>query len=300
MRTLYNDMDIHFSLEGVSFHALNIVFEHFERTIPSHIHGNGCYEIHYISTGHGKLKANDTYFELTPNTLFVTGPHVEHAQTPVPDDPMEEYCVYFKLDSSSHMKKNASVLPSFIRTSFWLGQDRQGIHALMLRLFDELAKRYTGFQEQVPLLLTQLVILMVRNYEQLQISRSVFTPNNLADSKSVIIEEYFLYEYQDLSLPDLSDRLKLSPRQTQRLLMEYYGKTFQQKKAEARMSAAAILLSDPQKRLQRLRKHLDILLRNIFLRLFAVITMSVPGNTGKSSFLKPFSHSFPARSAPPA
>ena len=26
--------------------------------------------------------------------------------------------------------------------------------------------------------------------------------------------------------------------------MEYYGKTFQQKKAEARMSAAAILLSD--------------------------------------------------------
>lgn len=70
MRTLYNDMDIHFSLEGVSFHALNIVFEHFERTIPSHIHGNGCYEIHYISTGHGKLKANDTYFELTPNTLL--------------------------------------------------------------------------------------------------------------------------------------------------------------------------------------------------------------------------------------
>ena len=64
MRTLYNDMDIQISLEGVSFHALNIVFEHFERTIPSHIHGNGCYEIHYISTGHGKLKANDTYYLL--------------------------------------------------------------------------------------------------------------------------------------------------------------------------------------------------------------------------------------------
>lgn len=126
----------------------------------------------------------------------------------------------------------------------------------MLRLFDELAKRYTGFQEQVPLLLTQLVILMVRNYEQLQISRSVFTPNNLADSKSVIIEEYFLYEYQDLSLPDLSDRLKLSPRQTQRLLMEYYGKTFQQKKAEARMSAAAILLSDPQKKIAEIAEAL--------------------------------------------
>lgn len=39
----------------------------------------------------------------------------------------------------------------------------------------------------------------------------------------------------------------MSPRQTQRLLMEFYGKSFQEKKAEARMSAAAILLSDPSK-----------------------------------------------------
>ncbi len=256
MRTLYNDMDIRFSLEGVSFHALNIVFEHFERTIPAHAHGNGCYEIHYISAGRGRLKANGTYSDLTPNTLFITGPHVEHAQTPVPADPMEEYCVYLKLDTNTHMKKNAAILPAFIQTPFWIGQDRQGIHSLMIQLFDELAHRYTGFQEQVQLLLARLVILMVRNYEQLRVSPTVFAPNNLADSKSVIIEEYFLYEYQHLSLPDLSDRLKLSPRQTQRLLMEYYGKTFQQKKAEARMSAAAILLSDPRKKISEIAESL--------------------------------------------
>ena len=249
-------LDQPFFLEDASIYTMNILLASIESPLPAHSHGSGCYEIHYIPAGYGTLQVHGRTYSLSPGTLYVTGPHVEHAQTPVPDDPMEEYCVYFKLDSSSHMKKNASVLPSFIRTSFWLGQDRQGIHALMLRLFDELAKRYTGFQEQVPLLLTQLVILMVRNYEQLQISRSVFTPNNLADSKSVIIEEYFLYEYQDLSLPDLSDRLKLSSRQTQRLLMEYYGKTFQQKKAEARMSAAAILLSDPQKKIAEIAEAL--------------------------------------------
>ncbi len=256
MRTLYNDMDIRFSLEGVSFHALNIVFEHFERTIPAHAHGNGCYEIHYISIGRGKLKAGGIYFDLTPNTLFVTGPHIEHAQTPVPDDPMEEYCVYLKLDGTSHMKKNAAILPTFTEMPFWIGQDRQGIHALMIQLFDELTHRYTGFQEQVQLLLPRLVILLVRNYEELRISRTAFAPNNLADSKSVIIEEYFLYEYQSLSLSDLSDRLKLSPRQTQRLLMDYYGKTFQQKKAEARMSAAALLLSDPRKKIAEIAESL--------------------------------------------
>ena len=64
------------------------------------------------------------------------------------------------------------------------------------------------------------------------------------DSNSIIIEEYFLYEYASLSLNALADKLKLSPRQTQRLIWKYYGKSFQQKKAEARMSVASILLKD--------------------------------------------------------
>ena len=38
--------------------------------------------------------------------------------------------------------------------------------------------------------------------------------------------------------------------------MEYYGKTFQQKKAEARMSAAAILLSDPRKKISEIAESL--------------------------------------------
>ncbi len=132
----------------------------------------------------------------------------------------------------------------FLSTPFWIGRDTQGIHDLMRQLFQELEHRYLGYQTQVELLLSQLLVAMVRNYEQHQISRTAFARNNLSDSKSVIIDEYFLYEYQSLSLEALSHRLNLSPRQTQRLLTQHYGKNFQQKKAEARMSAAAILLSD--------------------------------------------------------
>lgn len=97
---------------------------------------------------------------------------------------------------------------------------------------------------QVELLLSQLLIYLVRNYEQKSGSLRHFAPNNLSDNKSIIIEEYFLYEYPTLSLETLADRLKLSTRQTQRLLKEYYGKSFQQKKAEARMSAAGMLLRE--------------------------------------------------------
>lgn len=55
MKTSYHDIDIHFSVENVKIHALNIVFELFTRTIPTHSHGNHCYEIHYIPAGYGKL-----------------------------------------------------------------------------------------------------------------------------------------------------------------------------------------------------------------------------------------------------
>ena len=77
MKTSYHDIDIHFSVENVKIHALNIVFELFTRTIPTHSHGNHCYEIHYIPAGYGKLVANGQYYDISPNTLFVTGPHIK-------------------------------------------------------------------------------------------------------------------------------------------------------------------------------------------------------------------------------
>lgn len=244
MRTLYTDMNIRFTLDGIPVHGLNIAFERFTRIIPAHSHGSGCYEIHYIPFGYGRLEAQGRYYDVTPGTLFVTGPHVEHAQTPLQEDPMQEYCVYLKILGNSRSRRPSLLMDAFTSTPFWIGKDTQGLHSLMRQLFDELAHRYIGYQNQVELLLSQLLIHTVRNYEQRRISQTSFPRSNLAHSQSVIIEEYFLYEYPSLSLDGLAHRLKLSPRQTQRLLTEYYGKTFQQKKAEARMSAAAILLSD--------------------------------------------------------
>lgn len=237
-------MDIRFTMDNIQIYALNIVFERFTQAIPSHSHGNDCYEIHYIPFGCGKLVADGQYYDIFPNTLFVTGPHVEHAQTPILSDPMQEYCVYLKIRSTTQKLRKSPVIDAFVSRPFWIGEDTQGIHSLMKQLFDELAHCYTGYQNQVIMLLSQLLIYTIRNYERRQISQTSFAQNNMAESKSVIIEKYFIYEYQDLSLDTLARRLGLSTRQTQRLLMEYYGKSFQQKKTEARMSAASILLSD--------------------------------------------------------
>ena len=247
MLTRLDNFDLHFSLGGYDFHVSNIVLEQFERSIPRHSHSKNSYEIHYIPFGYGKASINGKDYEVTPNTLFITGPFVEHAQIPNCQDPMCEYCIYLKLGHSSFPVSSApekKLTALFKKTNFWFGQDTQDIHSLMKQLFFELEHHYTGYSIQAESLLKQLIIKLVRNYENKpEISTRKVSPN-LIDNKYLIIEECFLYEYRTLTLDKLSARLGLGIRQTERLLKDHYGKTFMQKKTEARMSAASILLQN--------------------------------------------------------
>jgi AraC family transcriptional regulator, 4-hydroxyphenylacetate 3-monooxygenase operon regulatory protein len=252
MRISYNDLDLKFSMEHINFYTLHIVCERFLRSIPNHSHSDNSYEIHYIPSGKGTVKIEQSVYQVIPNTLYVTGPHIRHEQIPDKNDPMIEYCIYLKLekkDCNKRKEKQGSYLQLFENTRSWFGQDNHNIHPLMQQIFLELEKKYTGYMKQVETLLQQLVILLIRNYENNQPSPNRTNSFNLAYSKYFIIEEYFLYEYKDLSLDALSARLGLSTRQTERLIKQNYGKTFLQKKMEAKMSAASILLMDPQKRI---------------------------------------------------
>lgn len=250
------NLNLTFSLEGIPVQAVNMTCERFLRTIPSHSHGSGCYEIHYIPSGYGKLTADGHLFSIEPGTLFVTGPHVEHAQVPRPEEPMLEYCVYLKIKENAKGKGSAPVMDSFTATPFWFGTDTQGIHSLMHQVTYELERCQIGYLDQVRLLLSQLLIYIVRNYQTPRSGHGAPAQCSLSDLTSVIIEEYFLYEYRTLSLEELAKRLGRSPRQTQRLLMEFYGKSYQQKKAEAKMSAAAILLADKSKSITSISEEL--------------------------------------------
>lgn len=247
MKISYSNLNIPFRLEDTHFQALNIIYERFYRSIPSHSHGSDSFEIHYISEGYGKAKINDTYYDLKPNTLFITGPHIEHSQIPAIENPMCEYCVYVKIKPSrrNHSQTSEdSVANLFQQYPFWIGADTQNIHAIMKHLFFELDNKILGYKENVQALLCQLVIGTVRNCKDIRKSNLHFATSDLIDTKPLLIEEYFLYEYNDLTLDNLAKRLGLSTRQTERYIKEYYGKTFIQKRTESKMSTAALLLSD--------------------------------------------------------
>lgn len=244
MKTAYTDLDISITMDGALFFVLNIVFEKFSRAMPRHSHGNNSYELHYIPNGRGTVNIGSQTFEITPNTLYMTGPHVEHEQIPLPEDPMAEYCIYFKLQTRSHFPPQpGSVTAKFQDTPFWFGQDSQELLPLLQKIFFELEHKYTGYMAEVEALLSQCIVRTVRNYESGCPSTRHFAPSNLEDSKYLIVEESFLYEYETITMDKLASRLGLSIRQTERFLKKYYGKTFLQKKNDAKMAMAKILLN---------------------------------------------------------
>ena len=92
-------LDAPFELDGMSVWAVNIIFAPFLQAMPAHSHGTGCYEIHFIPAGRGTLQTAHGSYAIGPDALFVTGPHVLHAQLPDAENPMQEYCVYLRVEN---------------------------------------------------------------------------------------------------------------------------------------------------------------------------------------------------------
>ncbi len=258
-RKAFNDRNISFTLEDYSISALNIVFEKFLRSIPMHSHSSNSYEIHYIAYGKGFVTIEGKDYEVSPNTLYITGPHIEHSQIPAPEDPMAEYCVYLRLEEKIPGKKKdkkKQLVRAFTDVPFWFGQDSHNVHTIMQSLFGELENEYPGYQIQIETLLQQLLVAIVRNYSFSRDTVQAYEAQILNDNQYLVIEECFLYEYNTLTLVELSDRLGLSVRQTERLLQKHYGKTFLSKKTEAKMSAAVLLLRNPLKSITEIAEEL--------------------------------------------
>ncbi len=255
--TIYG-LDVKTTIDHTTFLILNIAFEHFLKPLPRHSHGSNSYELHYIPEGRGQAVIDGVSYDLTPGTLYMTGPHVEHEQIPYPLDPMTEYSIYFQLqEEDAPLISSDSTAGKFVRKNFWMGQDTQNLGVLMEQLFYELKYKYTGYMIQVEALLQQCLVKVVRNYEGNRYSKQHFAPSNLIDGKTLIIERAFLYHYETITLENLAKTLGLSVRQTERFLKKYYGKTFLQKKQEARMSAAKIYLTDKRLSIAQIAEKLN-------------------------------------------
>ena len=239
-------LDYSFVLDGIKLHIFQISRGTVSE-VPSHSHGACNYELHYISSGSGPAEIANRNYKVETNTLYMTGPFIEHSQIPSEDSPLVEYCINLQAEKADGWDKS-SLSNLFFSNPAWFGQDRQNLLSLLLQIFREFEEKRLGYMDQISALLAQCMIAVVRNYEkELQpkycIHNSEKQKASPLSDKAILVEHYFLYDYEHLSLEELAEQLGFSVRQTQRFIFEHYGKTFREKKEESRMAAALLLLS---------------------------------------------------------
>lgn len=241
-------LDFSFPLDNTNIHVLQISRGTIEQ-VPIHSHGTGTYEIHYLPYGYGTAMIDSKQYSINPNTLYVTGPFVAHSQISSPGTPIFEYCLNLKVDPVPANTPLFYLSSRFLTKTIWYGHDNHGLLTLLQQIFQELKEKRLGYMHQVQSLLVQCIIALLRNYDNSPTTAThEHSAHNLSDThlrsnKTLLAENYFLFEYDHLSLKELADILGFSIRQTQRFLLNSYGKTFREKKKESRMAAALLLLS---------------------------------------------------------
>lgn len=246
----YRDLKISFSIGDVSFNVISLSHEKIIKPYPRHAHSKNSYELHFVPQGNGTLVIENKKYDITPGTLFMTGPEIPHEQISARENPMTEFSIYLQVQQSAP-KKIPPLVKTFLECSFWFGQAEQSVYSLTEKLFEELKTKPAGYELMVQTILPQLILSVARHYLGAQKNRHTAQASapeqnqqTVSEKAYLIIEEAFLYDYKTITLAELARRVSLSERQTERLLLKHYGQSFIQKKTDARMSAASQLLCE--------------------------------------------------------
>ena len=225
-----------FELGCLHVAPVHVRIERLPTVIAAHRHSNTSYEIHYTRSGQGDVTIDGRTWSVEPDTLYVTGPGIEHAQRSDPRSPIVEYCLYLNCRRIAHPANDPPLL--FTDTVFWIGRDDGTIFSLLSQLIEENRQSHRDTLLMSETLLRHIVLQLTRVYRRDKTTHAQTPPLLTRDSFMPILEDAFFYRYNTLTLNELARLLSLSVRQTQRLLLTHFGKTFSQKLTDARMAAA--------------------------------------------------------------
>lgn len=217
---------IRFNWNNVLFDMTDIGGGVLGENIPRHAHAKKSYELHFILSGKGKLITDTNEYDLSAGNFFITGPNIYHGQIADKNDPVRDIFMMFQAVSTD--KANA-ISSAFLENHFCFFKEFDMMIAQCI--FDEFQNKSPDYESAVSGLSMKLLTDITRRFLPDTFGENI-PPESLYDRRFVIIEQAFLYT-PDLTLSELSDKIGLCERQTQRLLRKYYGKSFREKKKES-------------------------------------------------------------------
>lgn len=201
--------------------------------IPLHRHGDGTFELHVILAGQGAVRTRGGEKSVRAGDFFITPGGLEHEQTSRADDPVRELCVYAVQTPPAGEKLLQDGM-------LWMGSAGEEMLFCARQAARELRTARTDGGE----ILSCYFRLMLLYAERSRGKGADCGAQVGGGSIFLRIDDAFLYDHASVTLPELANRVGLSERQLQRVLRERYGKTFLQKRTEARMRAANLLLAE--------------------------------------------------------
>lgn len=281
----YDNLDIKVLIGNLN---INILYINYEAPRPSWYfssHSHSSYEIHYIPSGKGKLRVMGKSFDISPGTLYLTGPGVIHEQKADEADPMCEYCMNFEIKLSNrklsknftHMKNEVDdILQSLENKDFWYGVDQSGSLSLFEKITEELESGMIGCFTYVQSLAAQIIVNAARNFSDRKRAKYLIPKKTLNDSRRYVVDNYFRDFDKQLSPTELAKIIGTSVRQLERIVLEYYSMTFSEKLIRIRLLHAKELIANSTLTLREISERTGYLSQDGLCKAFKKIYNAAP------------------------
>lgn len=248
----YNDFDIKFNFENILFNILYIRYVPTRKDWYVKNHCHSSYELHFVTKGGGTLKVNQTMYDLSSGTIYLTGPGIFHEQITNQSDPMDEYCINFDfkvLDKRSGLKDISTsedidhIISLLEKNNFWFGKEYEILDFMFKRIFSELENKMLGYDLSIKSLLQQIIMAFVRCLAKETKSKQSIPQKSLDDRRRLILDWYLGGEAPELlPLEELAKIMSLSTRQLNRIIKEYYSMNFKEKLINTKLENSKHLL----------------------------------------------------------
>lgn len=235
---VYECGECSFLWDGMRIGLVRVSDDYMRGVIPLHGHAADSFELHCVLEGRGAVYTEAGTRELRAGDMYATLGGAAHEQRSDADAPVRELCLYAVFRRTGRPAGGAK---TFFSRPFFLVHAGEELQTAARTAAREIAERRAGFEDAVRGCALLLLALFARAEHESAGGEPVRTGSE--GERFLRIEEAFLYRFSSVTLASLAAETGLSPRQLQRVLHERYGMTFSQKKTDARMRAANVLLA---------------------------------------------------------
>lgn len=221
-------------------------------------HDHPDFELHYIKSGRLKLFMDGRERTVEEGDVILIHPKKYHFQEPC--DPRKlpwMYSVRMAIkppaeNAPAHAKKSYATLTELFSSFSVLHDEKRRVLPYFEALNEELVNKQCGYYLNLRNAAGSILVHLIRlaGYD----GKEIFPDEKLKHVSNwrAQAENFFYRHYrEELHLEDLAKLVKLSPRQTSRLLLQEYNMNFVSKLIDVRIHIAAEEILDPEKSLQQ-------------------------------------------------